>query len=286
MIEGRHRSNTELIAQGIANLITPLFGGIPATGAIARTATNVKNGARTPVAGIVHAITLLLIVLLCGQLAGMIPLCVLAAVLVIVSYQMSEWHAFRALFKGPKADVAVMLTTFLLTVFVDLTVAVEIGLLLSVVLFMKRMSDVTTVKKITMELANEAPGEEALRSDAEAVSRRQIPDGVAVYEAEGALFFGVAELLRDNLDIGHKPPKVLILRMRHVLVLDATGLRALRDLRRQCLRYKTHLIVSGIHAQPMITFERSGFFYEMGEENVVGSIDEALARAQTVMGNC
>lgn len=283
MIEGRHRSNTELIAQGIANIVTPLFGGIPATGAIARTATNVKNGAKTPVAGIVHALTLLLIVLVFGRLAGMIPLCALAAVLVMVSYHMSEWHAFKALLKGPKTDIAVLVTTFLLTVFVDLTVAVEVGLLMSVVLFMKRMSDVTTVKKISMELANEAPGEEDLRSDAEAVSRRKIPNGVVVYEAEGALFFGVAELLRDNLDIGHAPPKVLILRMRHVLVLDATGLRALRDLRRQCLRYQTHLIISGIHAQPMIAFERSGFLYEMGEKNVVGSIDEALALANMVL---
>jgi len=283
MIEGRHRSNTELIAQGIANVITPFFGGIPATGAIARTATNVKNGGRTPVAGMIHAVTLLLIVLMFGRWAGMIPLCVLSAVLVVVAYHMSEWHAFKALLKAPRMDVAVMVTTFLLTIFVDLTVAVEVGLLMSLILFMKRMTDVTTVKEVTMEINQDAVDEETLRRDADAVSHRQVPKGVVVYEVEGALFFGVAELLRDNMDIGQMPPKVLILRTRHVLALDATGLRALRDLSRQCLRNKTHLILAGIHVQPMIAFERSGFLKEMGEDNVVATIDEALDRANQVL---
>jgi len=283
MIEGRHRSNTELIAQGVANVITPLFGGIPATGAIARTATNVKNGGRTPVAGIIHAATLLLIVLTFGRWAGMIPLCVLAAILVLVSYHMSEWHAFKALLKAPRMDIAVMVTTFLLTIFVDLTVAVEIGLLMSLVLFMKRMTNVTSVKEITMEMNNESLDEETLRREADAISRRQVPKGVAVYETEGALFFGVAELLRDNLDIGQEPPRILILRLRHVLAIDATGLRALKDLKRQCLRAKTHLILSGMHVQPMFALEKSGFLEEMGRDNIFGTIDEALDRANLIL---
>lgn len=283
MIEGRHRSNTELIAQGVANLMAPLFGGIPATGAIARTATNVKNGGRTPVAGIIHAVVLLLIVLLFGRYAGMIPLCVLAAILVLVAYHMSEWHAFKALLKAPRADIAVMLTTFLLTVFIDLTVAVEIGLLMSLVLFMKRMTDVTSVKEITMMLNHEVLDEEALRQEKDSVSCRQIPEGVAVYETEGALFFGVAELLRDNLDMDRKPPKILILRMRHVLAVDATGLRALKDLWRQCLRNQTHLLLAGIHAQPMFALEKADFLEEMGRDNIFGTIDEALDRARVLL---
>lgn len=283
MIEGRHRSNTELIAQGVANVITPLFGGIPATGAIARTATNVKNGGRTPVAGMVHAATLLLVVLLFGRWAGMIPLCVLAAILVLVSYHMSEWHAFKALLRAPRMDIAVMVTTFLLTIFFDLTVAVEVGLLMSLVLFMKRMTDVTSIKEVTMEINNQALDEEALRRDADAISRRQVPQGVAVYEAEGAFFFGVAELLRDNLGIDQKPPRILILRMRHVLALDATGIRALKDLRSQCRRAKTHLILAGMHAQPMFALEKAGFPEEMGRDNIFGTIDEALDRANLIL---
>ncbi len=282
MIEGRHRSNTELIAQGIANIFTPLFGGIPATGAIARTATNVRNGGRTPVAGIVHALTLLLIVLLFGQWAGMIPLCVLAAILVMVSYHMSEWHAFRSLLKAPRMDVIVLLTTFFLTVLIDLTVAVEIGLLLSLILFMKRMTDVTTVKQWTREMETEL-SEETLRNAPDATSRYKIPSGVVVYEAEGALFFGVAEMLRDSLDIGKKTARILILRIRHVLALDATGLRAVRDLWQQCKKNKIQLLLSGVRSQPLFALERSGFLYEIGEENVLGSFDEALERAREIL---
>jgi len=283
MIEGKHRPNTELIGQGIANIITSLFGGIPATGAIARTATNVKNGGRTPVAGIIHALTLLGIVLIFGRWATAIPLCVLAAILVVVSYHMSEWHAFKSLLRAPRMDVSVLLVTFLLTVFVDLTIAVEVGILMSAVLFMKRMTDVTVIKEITREL-EEPVDEEALREAEDAVSRRKVPDEVAVYEAEGALFFGVAELIRDTMDIGKNPPRVLILQTRHVLALDATGLRALADLKKQCARYKTHFIISGVHAQPIIAMERSGFLYEIGENNVFKTIDDALNRAREVLG--
>ncbi|MBI5560666.1 MAG: STAS domain-containing protein [Deltaproteobacteria bacterium] len=283
MIESKHRSNTELIGQGIANIVTPFFGGIPATGAIARTATNVKNGGRTPVAGIIHALTLLGIVMVFGRWATAIPLCVLAAILVIVSYHMSEWHAFKSLLRAPRMDVAVLLVVFFLTVFVDLTVAVEVGILMSAVLFMKRMTDVTVIRDITSDM-EEAVDEETLRETPDAVSLRKIPDGVNVYEAEGALFFGVAELIRDTMDIGKNPPKALVLQTRHALALDATGLMALADLKKQCDRYRTHLIISGIHAQPLIAMERSGLLYKIGEDNVFKSIDDALARAGALAG--
>lgn len=280
MIEGRHRPNTELIGQGIANLITPLFGGIPATGAIARTATNVRNGGRTPIAGIVHALTLFTIVLLFGRFASWIPMCVLAAILVLVSYHMSEWHSIRSLWRGaPRMDVAVLAVTFLLTIFVDLTVGVEIGLLMSAVLFMKRMTDVTTVKEITQEF--HAPlTERELREEEDATSQHKIPEGVLVFEAQGALFFGVAEVLRGTLvRIGQKPPKVLILRMRNLLALDATGIRALDGLHKSCSRLGTTLLISGIHAQPLSALQKDGLYERIGVGNVLGNFGEALDRA-------
>ncbi|MBI5903352.1 MAG: STAS domain-containing protein [Deltaproteobacteria bacterium] len=283
MIESKHRSNTELIGQGIANIITPFFGGIPSTGAIARTATNVKNGGKTPVAGIIHAVTLLVIMLIFGRWATLIPLCVLAAILVVVSYHMSEWRAFKSLLSAPRMDIAVLIVTFVLTVFADLTIAIEVGVLMSAVLFMKRMTDVTVIRNITSEL-DERVDEEALREDPGSISRRKVPDGVAVYEAEGALFFGVAESIRDTISIGKNPPRVLILRTRHVLALDATAIRALGDLKRQCDRYRTRLVISGIHAQPMIAMERSGLLYQIGQDNVCATIDDALARAREIAG--
>ncbi len=283
MIEGRHRSNTELIAQGIANIASALFGGMPATGAIARTAANVRNGGRTPVAGIIHALTLLIIVLLLGRWATLIPLCVLAAILTVVSYQMSEWHSFKALLKAPRMDVAVLLTTFALTVLVDLTVAVEVGLMMSVFLFMRRMMDVTTVRQVTSQIKEEELDEAALRSADDAVSRREIPSGVEVYEAEGALFFGIAEMLRDNLSFGSKPPKAVIFRMRHILALDASGIRALRDLRTRCNRMGTVFIIEGLHAQPLTALDRAGVLDEFGEPNVVPTLDAALRRAREMI---
>lgn len=282
MIEGRHRSNTELIAQGIANIVTPFFGGIPATGAIARTATNVKNGGKTPVAGIIHAVTLLALVLLFGQWASMIPLCVLAAILLIVAYHMSEWHAFRALLHAPKMDVAVLLITFFLTVFVDLTVAVEVGMVLSALLFMKRMTDVSSVRQVHA-LTDLSEDEEAVRESPDATSRKAIPQGVRVYEAEGALFFGVAEIFRDTLDIGGDGTSVIILRMRHVLALDATGLRALQDLLKKCTARGIRLILSGVHAQPYVAMRGAAFIEKIGKENVLDRFDKALRRARAVL---
>lgn len=284
MIESRHRSNTELIAQGIANIVTPLFGGIPATGAIARTATNVRNGGRTPVAGMVHSVVLLLIVMLVGKWATLIPLAVLAAILVMVAYHMSEWHAFKSLLKAPRMDVAVLITTFLLTVLVDLTVAVEIGLILSAVLFIKRMTDVTTIKAVTRELQNNYV-DGTLKSQPDSVSRQDVPKGVEIYEAEGAFFFGVAEALREALTVVENPPKVMILRMRHVLALDATGIQALLDMRRWCHKAGAQLVLEGVHAQPLIAIENAGLLETFGQENLTASISDALARARQIIGS-
>jgi SulP family sulfate permease len=272
MIDGRHRSNTELIAQGLANVASSFFGGIPATGAIARTATNVKNGGRTPVAGIIHALTLLLIALAFGKWAALIPMAALAAILVIVSWHMSELHAFIALLRAPKSDMAVLLTTFLLTVLVDLTVAVEIGMLLALVLFMKRMTDVTSVREATAEWNR--PDDEGPEP-----RRPRLPPGVCVFEAEGAFFFGAAESLRDTFSLGATAPQVLIIRMRRVLALDATGIRALEDLRRRCEKSDTRLMLCGLQPQPLRALEGSGAADELGRPNLVPTFEEAVERA-------
>jgi len=221
MIGGRHRSNMELVAQGIANIASPLFGGIPATGAIARTATNVKNGGRTPVAGMVHALTLLLITLFFGRWAALIPLSCLAAILVVVSYHMSEWRTFRSELTAPKSDVVVLLATFILTVIVDLTVAIEVGMVLAAFLFMRRMAEVTNISIVTRELAD-ADGEE--EADPNAVRDRSVPNGVEVFEINGPFFFGAAEQFKDTLNQVARKPKVLIIRLRDVPAIDATGL--------------------------------------------------------------
>lgn len=279
MIEGRHRADTELIAQGVANLVTPCFGGIPATGAIARTATNIKNGGRTPVAGLVHALVLVLIVMVAGRWVTYVPLAALAAILMMVAWHMSEWHAFRALvLKAPRMDVAVLGVTFFLTVLADLTLAVQVGLVMSCMLFMMQMTDATSIRRVSRAL-RDPMDEEALRRQADAASRRRIPDGVDVYELEGAFFFGVAELFRDHFAMGHKPPTVLILRMRHVLIVDATGLRALDDLWVRCRRAGTMLLLEGLHAQPRHALDRAGLLRKFGADCCVDTLDQALARA-------
>ena len=281
MIGGRHRSNMELVAQGVANIAAPLFGGIPATGAIARTATNVKNGGRTPVAGIVHALTLLLITLFFGRWAGLIPLGVLAGILVVVAYRMSEWRTFRAELWAPKSDVAVLLATFLLTVLVDLTVAIEVGMVLAAFLFMRRMAEVTNISVLTHEFVDPA---DDFETDPNAVRRRVVPPGVEVYEITGPFFFGAAEMFKDRLGRVAGRPKVLILRLRHVPAIDSTGLNMLRDLVRRCRREGTLVVLSDVHAQPVIALERSGLYEEVKEENVLGNIDDALNRAREVVG--
>jgi len=281
MIGGRHRSNMELVAQGVANIVAPLFGGIPATGAIARTATNVKNGGRTPVAGMVHAITLLLITLFFGRWAGLIPLATLAAILLVVAYGMSEWRTFKAEFRAPKSDVLVLLTTFLLTVLVDLTVAIEVGMVLAAFLFMRRMAEVVNISVLTHEFNDPV---DDFENDPNAVRRRAVPPGVEVFEITGPFFFGAAETLRDRLGAIAAHPKVLIVRLRHVPAIDSTGLHALRELVKRSRREGTLMLLSDVHAQPVVALERSGLYDELGEENVHGNIDDALNRARAHLG--
>jgi len=281
MIGGRHRSNMELVAQGVANIASPIFGGIPATGAIARTATNVKNGGRTPVAGMVHSVTLLLIMLFFGPWAKLIPMATLAAILVMVAYHMSEWRRFRSELSAPKSDVAVLLTTFFLTVLVDLTVAIEVGMVLAAFLFMRRMAEVTNISVLTHEFREPADDYEG---DPNWVGRRSIPDGVEVYEINGPFFFGAAETFKDRLTQIAGKPRVLILRMRHVLTIDSTGLHALRDVIARSRKDGTLVVLSDVHAQPVVALVQAGTQGEIGEENIHGNIDDALNRAREHLG--
>jgi sulfate permease, SulP family len=279
MIGTRHRSNMELVAQGVANLASPLFGGIPATGAIARTATNVKNGGRTPVAGMVHALTLLVIVLACGNLAERIPICTLAAILLVVAYNMSEWRMFVRLFRSPRSDVLVLLTTFSLTVFVDLVVALQAGIVLASFLFMARVANLSQAGFVTGMLRE---GEDP--ADPGAIAKRHVPDGVEVFEVYGSFFFGAASKFRDAIREIERKPRVLVVRLREVLAIDATGLRALEDLLDKTRRDGTALVLSGIHSQPLMALERAGLLAQIGEANVFDSIDPALERARALAG--
>ncbi len=281
MIGGRHRSNMELVAQGVANIVTPIFGGMPATGAIARTATNVKNGGRTPVAGMVHAVVLLLITVAFGRWASLIPMATLSAILVVVAYHMSEWRTFRSEMRSPKSDVAVLLTTFTLTVLVDLTVAIEVGMVLAAFLFIRRMSEVTNVSVVTRELQDDFTGDVP---DPNSVSRRAIPEGVEIYEINGPFFFGAAETFKDTLALVAGKPKVLIVRMRGVLALDSTGMHALKDVVHRSRRDGTEVLLSDVHMQPLVALTGSAVLEEIGSENVFGNIDDALNRARRMLG--
>ncbi len=276
----RHRSNTELVAQGIANLVSPLFGGIPATGAIARTATNIKNGGQTPFAGMIHALTLLTIMLAFGKWAVLIPMPVLAAILMKVSFDMAEWHLFGRLLKATRGDVLVLLSTFLLTVLVDLTVAIESGVVLAAFLFMHRMSESTQVGFVTDEVET---GEET--DDPNAIQKREVPDGVEVFEIYGPFFFGAADRFKDEMRRMEKPPKVLILRMRHVPTIDATGMQALEDLYAKCRKQGTALVLSGVQAQPWEQLSQAGLYYRIGPINVHDHIDAALTRAREIIAS-
>ncbi len=281
MIGGRHRSNMELVAQGIANIVTPLFGGIPATGAIARTATNVKNGGRTPVAGMVHALTLLIITIAAGRWASHIPMATLAAILAVVAYHMSEWRTFRAELHSPKSDIAVLLATFLLTVFVDLTVAIEVGMVLAAFLFIKRMAEVTNVSAFTAEFEDEPDRDDI---DADATSRRRIPKGVEIYEINGPFFFGAAETFKDTLARVSSKPKVLIVRLRKVLALDSTGMNALRDVVHRSRGDGTVVLLSDVHMQPLVALTGSPVLLDIGRENMFDNLDAALNAARRVVG--
>lgn len=278
MIGAKHRSNTELIAQGIANIASPIFGGIPATSAIARTATNVQSGGRSPVAGAVHAVTLLLIILLVGSYAAYIPMCALAGVLVVVAYNMSEAHRFLWLLRGPRSDAAVLLTTFVLTVITDLTIAVQVGLVLAAMLFIKRMADVTNIASIQRDMLDAEP-EQPVSSPptSPAVS------GVEVYEINGPFFFGAAYKLRDTLDAIGRRPRVLVLDMPNVNAIDATGLHVLDELLRRSAREGVRVVLAGVHAQPLFAMTRSGLLDKFGVENLVGSLPEAMDRARAIL---
>lgn len=271
VIGDRHDSNTELIAQGIANFVSPIFGGIPATGAIARTMTNINNGGKSPVAGIVHAVVLLLILLFLMPLAQYIPMACLAGVLVIVSYNMSGWRVFKGLLKNPKSDVVVLLITFFLTVIFDLTVAIEVGLVIACVLFMKRVMETTKISVITDEID---PNNE---SDLEVHEEHLvIPQGVEVYEINGPYFFGIATKFEEIMSRLGDRPKIRIIRMRKVPFIDSTGIHNLTTLCEMSQKENIHIILSGVNEKVHQVLEKSGFYELLGKENICSNINEAL----------
>jgi sulfate permease, SulP family len=272
----RHRSNMELAAQGLANIVCPLFGGIPATGAIARTATNIKNGGTTPLAGIIHALTLMLILLFFGRYAALIPMPALAAVLLVVAYNMSEWRFFVKLFKSPRSDVLVLLTVFGLTIFADLTVAIGTGTVLSAFLFMRRMETVTSAGIVQTD---DEPDDV---DDPMALSNFDVPGGIEVFEINGPFFFGAASMFQDEIS-KIDMPKILILRLRHVPAIDATGLRALEETVVSAQRNGTTLLISGIHKQPAAALKKSGLIDRIGHDRVHKDIAHALDHARRLL---
>ena len=278
VIGDKHDSNTELIAQGTANIITPLFGGIPATGAIARTMTNINNGGKTPVAGLIHAVVLFLILLFLMPLAQYIPMACLAGVLVVVSYNMSEWRTFRALLKNPKSDITVLLITFFLTVIFDLTVAIEVGLVIACLLFMRRVAETTEISVITDEInPNEeldiAVNEESL----------MVPKGVEVYENNGPYFYGNANKFEEQMvQLGDRP-KVRIIRMRKVPFIDSTGIHNLTNLCKMSKKERITIVLSGVNEKVHHVLEKSGFYELLGEENICENINVAIDRANQII---
>lgn len=279
VIGDRHNSNTELIGQGIANLATPLFGGIPATGAIARTMTNINNGGKTPVAGIVHAIVLVLIFLFLMPLAQYIPMACLAGVLVVVSYNMCGWRSFMALMKNPKSDVTVLLITFFLTIIFDLTVAIEVGLIIACLLFMKRMSETTDVKVIMDEIDPNDESDIKLENNEHLI----IPDGVEVYEINGPYFFGAGNRFEEIMARFGNRPKVRIIRMRKVPFVDSTGIHNLTNLCTMSQKEGIQIVLSGVNPNVHGVLARSGFYELLGEENICSHINIALAKAKEIV---
>lgn len=275
MTGGKHRSNMELIAQGVANIVTPLFGGIPATGAIARTATNVHNGGRTPVAGIIHAFVLFCLLFFFGKYASLIPFATLAGILAVISYRMAEWHSFGRLLKSPKSDVAVLISVFLLTVIFDLTVAIEFGIVLAAMLLIKRLVDTEVVSEIQGVYIDEEE-----RHDPDAVSRKVIPAGAEVYEINGPFFFGVVSTFIETMNNLEKGPKVRILRMRHVPSVDATALNALRGVLKQSKLRGVIIILSGVNDKVLKALRNSDITSIIGEENICPNISAALNKAK------
>ncbi len=274
----KHRSNTELIAQGAANIIVPIFGGIPVTGAIARTMTNINNGGRTPVAGIIHAVVLLLILLFLGPLTKHIPMACLAGVLIIVSYNMSEWRTFRSLLKNPKGDVSVLLVTFFLTVIFDLTIAIEIGLLIAMFIFMKRVSETTKIS-VTKNAIDLSEGSEVVVEEEKLI----LPESVEVYEIDGPFFFGIANKFDSIMQNMGDKPKVRIIRMRKVPFMDSTGLHNLESLYRLSQAEGIQLILSGVNDTVRSMLVKSGFDRKIGAANICSNINEAVERSATLV---
>lgn len=282
MIGGRHRSNCELIAQGIANFGSVIFGGIPATGAIARTAANVKTGAQTPLAGMIHALVLLLILYCLAPIVSQIPLAALSAVLIMVSWNMSEIGHFSRLLKAPQGDRIILLTAFLLTVFVDITAAISVGMILASFLFMKRMSQMSKavpLPQIFQENAVDFPE----KMDPNDISKKIVPQGVEVYEIQGPFFFGAASMLRDILNTSTQVPKVFILRMRFVPMIDASGMYGIEAFYNQCNKKGVILFLSGIHGQTREDLKKFGLIESIGEQKIFPHIDAALANAAKIV---
>ncbi len=275
----RHKSNCELVGQGIANIGSILFGGIPATGAIARTAANIKSGAQTPLAGMIHAITLFLIIFLFAGQVSQIPLCALAAVLIMVSWHMSEIGHFIRLFKAPKSDIAILLTAFLLTLFVDITIAITFGMILASFLFMKRMSEFSKTIELT-SLSQEPSSEFPEKYDPDAIAKKKIPEGTQVYELQGPFFFAVADILNRLLLTSSK---VLILRMRYISMIDASGMHALKEFHLRCQKNGTVLLLSGIGDQIEKDLTKFGITKLVGKDHIFPHIDAALTKAAKIL---
>lgn len=271
----RHDSNTELIAQGVANIVCPFFGGLPATGAIARTSANVNNGGRTPIAGIVHSLTLLLVVLVFARHAIYIPVAAMSAVLVMVAFRMGEWHEFRRLRLMPRSDALVLLATFVLTVIFDLVVAVEVGMVLAAVLFIHRVSETTEVSLVT--------DQDVLESPEQMAQGKKIPNGVLVYRIFGPFLFGAAEKMEDAMQRIGKLPRVLILRLHLVSAMDATALNALESIVERMQQARGTVILSGLHRQPLDMLRKAGFVEVIGRRNFCATFDDALVRANEVL---
>jgi len=285
----RHRPNTELSAQGIANMASALFGGLPATGAICRTATNINSGAKTPVASIIHTLILFVLVVFCASWTEIIPLAALGGILTVVCYNMFDHHSFTRIFKGPKSDFGVMLLTFALTVCVDLVVAVMVGVVLAALLFIRRMAEISDVKAITEEIKEEIKEDDSespqphLPDDTD---NKNIPPGVQVFEVNGPFFFGAIDRFKNLIfDYLSKKnlPKVMVLRMRHVSVIDATALDVLEDLAQQCAKANIALVLSGVKQQPFNALEKYGITKQLGEKNVCRNIDSALERVNEIL---
>lgn len=282
VIGDKHNSNTELIAQGVANVVVPFFGGIPATGAIARTMTNINNGGRTPIAGIIHAVVLLLVLLFLGPLVGMIPMACLAGVLIVVSYNMSGWRSFLWLAKAPKSDFIVMLVTFVLTVIFDLTIAIEVGLLLAVILFLKRTNEATVIRSFSDEI--DPTYHNDVRLHGNDLDMLHIPPHTEVYEIDGPYFFGIANKFDEiSQRIGADGQKVRILRMRKVSFMDSTGIHNLEQLYLRSQRCGMTLVLSGVNKHVFKTLEKSGLVQLIGRENIRDHINGALARAEEIV---